>query len=1587
MLRRLRTLLQPAHVRDFDPRTPQRDGEAWLALEPRILLDGALAETALVDPDASPVIDLNGPTEAGRNHGLIYPDREVATEIAAEDAFVADPQEDIAKIEIRVSGALVENKDAVRIGDRIINFSQDARFEDVAIGSALLHLDYDATTKIITMVDAEGAAIAASNVTQLVRTMSYGNLDLNPRQGTLNFEFRLTDAEGFSNEAASVDMVIESDGANPYALLDPDGSSSVDGLFRATFFEESGLGVAIADDDLVIVNRDNEPIRQVYITLSNPQEGDKLRIQVPSDIDGITANVRTLEDGSIRVTILTSSQAAGTNYEDLARVIGSVRFVNDSEDPSDITRLISVRLQEGSVFGTPTRLRLDVVPQNDAPTLDLDADEETEFGPDFGATWTEGGQSVPIILAGRSDIEDVDDEVLQSAVIWNATPEAGDRLYIESGLPVGINGEIAEDGQSIRLTGSASIAAYTRALETVRFAADPENPVEGERNVRVTLSDGRLSSNTATARITVEAVNDAPVVVPGPLDGLQEGEDAARLAPVSAADNFTDVDDDRLFYSFVGERPSWLSIDRETGEITGTPPRDASQQPGLETGREGRYAVTVRASDDDGAFAETQVVYQIANPVPVAADDENRANDGGPSVAGSVLTGSGADVDPDGDDLAVAYVEDSADNVGLPVPGSMGGTFVIAANGRYTFDPDEAFLSLKPGETATTSVTYRVSDAEGGFDTASLVVTVVGTNNAPVARDDVVDARADRPASGNLLIDNGAGPDRDPDGDRITVAQLNGEPLRAGERVSLPSGAVLVLREDGSYTYDPGRTFDALPLGATATDSFTYAVRDPFGLLSQATVSVTVEGANERPIPLDPSRPPIDPDGPEAPPTDPDDPRAPPFDPENYIPVQRHVDGQTMAPFALLPWFGDPDAGDRLRISVDQTTLPQGIAFDPATGALSGTFPADASQGGREGVYVVPVTATDLAGASFTTNLTISVSNPAPTAFDDRFEGSDREQTLGNVFRDNAAGADSDPDGDALFVASPVTPVRGSDGGVFTIGRNGSMTFDPRDDFADLKRGETRETATVYSISDGEGGRSSATVSVLVIGTNAPPRVSETAEARTGIDAVPVAAFDAARHFEDADGDTLTYALASGAPDWMTIDPVTGRVGGTPPNDASAGGENGTYRVAVLVSDGIAEATLPVTWTITNPAPNARDDSMRAPGDEVAELDLLRNDSDPDRDRFAIVAIEGEAIEEGAPIPLESGAVLVMEGPDDLHWRPTAAMAEMEQGQTLLETFTYTIEDAQGARSQAEARILVFGTRPVVEPPQPPEPPVVPPVLRPSPPTEPPAEPPEVPWSPWVPFDPFEPRVAMPSLPGGDPVGDPILTATIDAIDPLGSPVILDPNSPVPILTQALEGVERLGGDVSLFGSPSLREAIARIDAARNADERWQQLVGEAFEGGELTVGGLTLRSIVAGDVTYVDLGSFGGRAFERWTVKGDGGGRLFMLDRNIVQVERPADRNHVHLDVTGRDGSSRTWRLPLRVDTVHGELRAEGPFAPVDQTRRADIRETIRSAQAPKPLPVAGGETLLDLSKALGPQRCEVPTSARTGTGGATRG
>ncbi|EMI46059.1 LamG-like jellyroll fold domain-containing protein [Rhodopirellula sp. SWK7] len=97
---------------------------------------------------------------------------------------------------------------------------------------------------------------------------------------------------------------------------------------------------------------------------------------------------------------------------------------------------------------------------------------------------------------------------------------------------------------------------------------------------------------------------------------------------------------------------------------------------------------------------------------------------------------------------------------------------------------------------------------------------------------------------GNGLLAN----DVDTDGDTLTITEINGNSSDIGNNITLPSGATIQLESDGSFSYDPGTTYQNLNDGETATETFTYTVSDTNGNTDTTSVAITIIGGNDAPV-------------------------------------------------------------------------------------------------------------------------------------------------------------------------------------------------------------------------------------------------------------------------------------------------------------------------------------------------------------------------------------------------------------------------------------------------------------------------------------------------------------------------------------------------------------------------------------------------------------------------------------------------------------------------------------------------------------------------------------------------------------------
>ncbi len=146
---------------------------------------------------------------------------------------------------------------------------------------------------------------------------------------------------------------------------------------------------------------------------------------------------------------------------------------------------------------------------------------------------------------------------------------------------------------------------------------------------------------------------------------------------------------------------------------------------------------------------------------------------------------------------------------------------VIGEGIDFVYDTIESFEFV--------DITYSFSDI---FDLFG--------NQAPMPADDSATVDEDAP-----LILAVLGNDVDPEGDALTITEINGAAIATGESVDLASGASVTLNADGTLSYAQNGAFDALNTGETGSESFTYTVSDGNGGAASATVDITIEGADD----------------------------------------------------------------------------------------------------------------------------------------------------------------------------------------------------------------------------------------------------------------------------------------------------------------------------------------------------------------------------------------------------------------------------------------------------------------------------------------------------------------------------------------------------------------------------------------------------------------------------------------------------------------------------------------------------------------------------------------------------------------------
>jgi len=427
----------------------------------------------------------------------------------------------------------------------------------------------------------------------------------------------------------------------------------------------------------------------------------------------------------------------------------------------------------------------------------------------------------------------------------------------------------------------------------------------------------------------------------------------------------------------------------------------------------------------DGALTSTATLSLNVTPVndaPIAKNDAATGPEDTP-ITGNVLAN---DSDVDGTTPSVSSFNIAGvDHVAGATATLAGiGTLVINTDGSYTFTPVHNYNGPVP------VATYTATDGTLST-TATLTLNVTPVNDPPVAGNDIASTPINTPVTIAVLAN-----DTDPEGDPLTVSR----PLLAD-----PAQGTVSVNPDGTLHFTPANNL-------TGPVTITYTVTDPSGASDTATVTVNV-GNNTPPDSADKTVGTLE-----------DTP---------YV--------LSRADFA----FSDADAGQTLNavridtlpangsLLLNGTPIAAGALVSPAdiaAGHLS-FVPAADGNGAPYASFTFSVQDTGGAFDSAPNTLTVNVSpvNDPPVAVNDTATtDEDMPVTLSGAA---LLGNDRDVDGDPLTLVSVQAPVNGT---VALVG--GNVVFTPNPDYNNL----SGPASFTYTISDGHGGTSTATVNVDV---------------------------------------------------------------------------------------------------------------------------------------------------------------------------------------------------------------------------------------------------------------------------------------------------------------------------------------------------------------------------------------------------------------------------------------------------------------------------------------------------------------------------
>lgn len=532
------------------------------------------------------------------------------------------------------------------------------------------------------------------------------------------------------------------------------------------------------------------------------------------------------------------------------------------------------------------------------------------------------------------------------SVLSNDSDADGDTLTIQS-FSQPANGTVTQVGQQLQYAAPIGFSGTTTFTYT---AKDTYNPigVSNVATVTVTVNGAPIARNDSYemaggTSLTVAAANGLIRNAAGSDSDPEGGAVTVVLSSVTAPANGS------------------VTVNAD-GSFTYTP------TPGFAGTDSFSYTVT------DGTLVSNVATVSIVVPAPPTAVNDTYSTLSNTlltvPVYGGLLTN---DIDPRG--LSLSILAGS-------VVGPSHGTLVMLTGGAFTYLP-------ALGYTGTDSFTYRVTNGQYTSTPATVTISIVTSNRAPVAVNDTYNVNAGSVltiVAGSIMSN-----DSDPDRDLLTAALVT----------STSTGTLVFTPGVGAFVFTPApNTFGDV--------TFTYTVSDPYGLTSApATVTIHINAL--------------------------------PVASNDAYTVAEDTTLSVLAGSGLL--VNDTDANnDTLTVDLGTLTSPaHGTVAVLADGRL--TYTPAANYAGPDSFTYRVSDGRSLSGAA-TVNITVTPVNDAPVAAADTYSTA-QEATLTVNVAANGVVQRNDSDVDDATSTLTASLVSTTANGTLTLNGDGTFTYTP----------------------------------------------------------------------------------------------------------------------------------------------------------------------------------------------------------------------------------------------------------------------------------------------------------------------------------------------------------------------------------------------------------------------------------------------------------------------------------------------------------------------------------------------------------------